>query len=119
VTLGDVSERRGDPDDRRAVLRECVEAALGRFAGRSTITVDELAEIMHCARSTAYEAVRRGDIPALHLGERRVVVPVPALVALLIGVDTNGVNATETGPAEPVPVLADHHGGTRGESVSP
>jgi hypothetical protein len=87
--LKDLSDTRPDPDDRRAVLREFVERALGRFAGHSTITAVQLAEIMHIGRASAYEAIRRGDVPALHLGERRIVVPVPALAAMLLGVGTN------------------------------
>ena len=96
MTLDALSELRADADDRQAVLRSFVERALGRFAGQSTITVNELAEIMHCARSTAYEAIKRGAVPSLRVGERRVVVPIPALVALLLDVQTNnGENAIE------------------------
>lgn len=49
---------------------------------RATITVDEAAELLGLGRSAAYEAVRRGDIPARRLG-RRIVIPVPALLAWL------------------------------------
>jgi hypothetical protein len=99
MTLEALSGLRPDADDRRAVLLEFVERALGRFAGRSTITVDELAEIMHIGRASAYEAIRRGDCPSIHLGERRIVVPIPAVVAMLIGVETNGAtNMTKAAP---------------------
>jgi excisionase family DNA binding protein len=43
---------------------------------RITYTVPEVAELLGISRSTAYECVRRGDIPALALG-RRIVVRAP------------------------------------------
>lgn len=49
---------------------------------RQTYTVDEVAIIMGVGRSTIYEAIRRGTIPAIRLG-RRIVVPHSALTALL------------------------------------
>ena len=50
--------------------------------GRQTVTVEEAAAILGLGRSAAYEAVRRGEIPSLRVG-RRLLVPVPALDALL------------------------------------
>jgi excisionase family DNA binding protein len=49
---------------------------------RQTLTVDEAAEILGIGRNSAYEAVRRGEIPAIRLG-RRLVVPRHALEQLL------------------------------------
>lgn len=49
---------------------------------RATLTVTEAAEILGISRSSAYELVNTGDIPALRLG-RRIVVPRAALDALL------------------------------------
>ena len=49
---------------------------------RATLTVEEAAELLGVGRSSAYEAARRGDLPAVRLG-RRLVVPVPALLRLL------------------------------------
>lgn len=40
---------------------------------RLTYTVPEVAELLGISRSTAYECVRRGEIPALPLGRRRLV----------------------------------------------
>jgi excisionase family DNA binding protein len=40
---------------------------------RLTYTVPEVAELLGISRSSAYECVRRGEIPALTLG-RRVVI---------------------------------------------
>jgi Helix-turn-helix domain len=85
MSIADFSELRADADDRRAVLAACVDTALGPLAGRATATVDELFGL---GRATAYEMVKRGDVPSLRLGGRRIVVPVPALVALLLSADT-------------------------------
>lgn len=49
---------------------------------RLTLTVEEAASLLSLGRTAAYEAVRRGEIPARRLG-RRLVVPVPALLAWL------------------------------------
>ena len=48
----------------------------------ATLTVDQAAAILGIARSSAYEAVRRGDIPAVRVG-RRVLVPRVGLDRLL------------------------------------
>ena len=71
-------------DDRAAAIDRAVGRALGRFANRATITAPELAELMGWGRSTAFDAIRAGVVPSIRVG-RRVVVPVPALVALLLG----------------------------------
>lgn len=49
---------------------------------RLTYTVSEVAELLGISRSTAYDCIRRGEIPALVLG-RRIVVSRTALKALL------------------------------------
>jgi excisionase family DNA binding protein len=90
-------------DDRRAVLLEVVENVLGEHAGKPTITVDEFAQVFGIGRSTAFEAVRRGDVPSIKLG-RRVVVPVPALTAQLLGV--NATNADPAGRRSPTSASA-------------
>jgi hypothetical protein len=110
VTLEYLSDARADADALGQVLRESVQRALGRFADRSTITVSEFAEIMHISRASAYETVRRGGCPSIHLGERRVVVPVPGLVAMLLGVTTNGeTNAEGAALTKATPSLTDAH----------
>ena len=53
-----------------------------RFKGRQTVTVAEAAALLGIGRSSAYEAVRRGQIPSIKIG-RRVLVPVVALQKLL------------------------------------
>jgi excisionase family DNA binding protein len=52
------------------------------LAGRAVITVEELAELFDISRSSAYEAIARGQLPAARVG-RRLRVPVPALLRLL------------------------------------
>lgn len=49
---------------------------------RLTYTVTEVAELLGISRTSAYECVRRGEIPAVMLG-RRLVVPRHAIDALL------------------------------------
>ena len=64
-------------------------AALGGGAGaapespgRLTWTVEEAAMALGVSRAFAYDAVRRGDIPAIKIG-RRILVPRSALKRLL------------------------------------
>lgn len=45
-------------------------------------TEPSLAALMRFSRSSAYDAVKRGEVPSLRLGGR-VVVPVPALLRML------------------------------------
>jgi excisionase family DNA binding protein len=52
------------------------------IVGRATVSVEEAGRFLGIGRSAAYEAVRRGEIPHLRIG-RRVLVPVPRLLALL------------------------------------
>jgi excisionase family DNA binding protein len=40
---------------------------------RATCTVDEAAEILGVARHTAYQAVKRGEIPTIRVGRRLLV----------------------------------------------
>jgi excisionase family DNA binding protein len=49
---------------------------------RETLTVVEAARILGLGRNSAYEAVRRGEIPALKIG-RRLIVPRSALERML------------------------------------
>jgi excisionase family DNA binding protein len=47
-----------------------------------TISVDEAARILGYSRNTAYEAVKRGQLPVIRLG-RKIRVPKVALQRLL------------------------------------
>jgi hypothetical protein len=101
--------------DRRAVLLEIVRVVLGPHADKATVTVDEYAaDIAHCARATAYEGVRRGDVASMRIAGR-IVIPVPAIAAQLLGFQANSENATKAADSTPATsVLTGHHGRTRG-----
>jgi excisionase family DNA binding protein len=49
---------------------------------RLTLTVEEAAALLGISRAFAYDAVRRGEIPAIKIG-RRILVPILALNRLL------------------------------------
>lgn len=51
---------------------------------RLTFTITQAAEALGISRSSAYEAVHRGEIPTIRLG-RRLLVPKAALERLLEG----------------------------------
>ena len=53
-----------------------------RETDRALISVEEVADVCGIGRTSAYEAVRRGQLPSLRLG-RRLFVPVTALLNLL------------------------------------
>lgn len=57
------------------------------LAGPATISVETAGKYLGIGRAAAYECVRNGEIPVLHLG-RRLLVPVPALMKMLFG-ETN------------------------------
>ncbi len=48
------------------------------------LTVEEAAKILRISRNSAYEAVKRGDIPSVRIG-RRVLVPRTSLEMMLRG----------------------------------
>ena len=50
---------------------------------RLTFTVEEAADALGISLSCAYDCIRRGDLPSIHLG-RRIVIPVAALEGLLL-----------------------------------
>ena len=49
----------------------------------TTVSVDRAAEILGISRTLAYDSVKRGLIPALHFGTRRLRIPVSALQKML------------------------------------
>ncbi|MDO8750665.1 MAG: helix-turn-helix domain-containing protein [Dehalococcoidia bacterium] len=51
---------------------------------RVTYTVEEARCLLGLGRASAYEAIRKGEIPVLHIG-RRLLVPRKALERLLDG----------------------------------
>jgi excisionase family DNA binding protein len=71
-----------DPE-RREVLLALVDRVLGDHASQPTLDVPEVAKVLGVSRASAYELVRTGVVPSIRVG-RRVVVPLPGLVALLL-----------------------------------
>ncbi|NRG40373.1 helix-turn-helix domain-containing protein [Rathayibacter sp. VKM Ac-2835] len=57
-------------------------ATLQDLRSRAAISVEEAGEVIGIGRASAYAAVRNGELPSIRIG-RRLVVPVPALLALL------------------------------------
>jgi excisionase family DNA binding protein len=55
---------------------------IDQLAGRATITIEQAAMLLGLGRTAAYDAARRGELPTRRLG-RRLLVPVPALLAWL------------------------------------
>ncbi|MFN2490125.1 MAG: helix-turn-helix domain-containing protein [Actinomycetota bacterium] len=55
---------------------------LDDIRGRAVISVEEAAQYLEIGRSAAYRAARTGELPTLRLG-RRLLVPVPRLLALI------------------------------------
>src|SRR5262245_57364164 len=66
-------DERQQPDNVRAALTPGLD-------GRVVITIPEAARLLGVGKNTLYEAARRGEIPVLALGRRRLV-PVAALMA--------------------------------------
>ncbi|MEI2704079.1 MAG: helix-turn-helix domain-containing protein [Ilumatobacteraceae bacterium] len=59
---------------RTATIPRKNSRSLPAFDDRRTFTVAEVAEIVGISRSTAYECVRRGEIPSRRFGRRIVVL---------------------------------------------
>lgn len=73
-------------------------------------TEPSLAALLRFSRSSAYDAVKRGEVPSLRLGGR-VVVPVPSLLRMLgdlpeSGPSDSGVTRGVTSGAETAPIPA-------------
>jgi hypothetical protein len=62
-------------------------------AAEPVLDVERAGALLGLGRSAAYDAVRRGDIPSLSIGRRRVV-PTAKLLALL-GLDDLAARSTE------------------------
>ena len=105
---------QGEADDRRAVLLGMVERSLGPHAGRATLDVPELAEVLRISRGCAYELVRSGGVASIAIG-RRIVVPVPALVALLLGVRDDAAPTKGGAPTRTASPTATNERGSRGQ----
>ena len=49
------------------------EVSIGPGSGRATMSVDECAAYLGIGRSSAYEAIHRGEIPVIKIGARYLV----------------------------------------------
>jgi excisionase family DNA binding protein len=63
-------------------MQQATPFSLDQLAGKATITIEQTAQILGLGRTAAYDAARRGELPTRRLG-RRLLVPVPALLAWL------------------------------------
>lgn len=63
-------------------MKQSTYTVLDEVSTKATISVEQAAKVLGLGRTAAYEAARRGEFPTRKLG-RRVVVPVPALLAWL------------------------------------
>ncbi len=54
------------------------------MSDQHVMTVEEAAEFLRISRNSAYDAVKRGDIPSIRIG-RRVLVPRIAFEKMLSG----------------------------------
>jgi excisionase family DNA binding protein len=79
----DAGKTAGGPHLLRQALAPAVE--------RQTYTVDEAARLLGISRTTAYECVRDGSLPALRF-RKRVVVAKATIEALLQRVDNAGLD---------------------------
>ena len=60
---------------------------------KKTLTIAEAGEALGIGRSAAYEAAKRGEIPAIRIG-RRLLVPTARLEQLLDGSWRNPIDLT-------------------------
>ena len=60
-----------------------------------TIDVTLAAEILGISRGSAYEAVRRGEIPSISVGRRRLIPTAPLME--MLGIDQQSESASQVG----------------------
>lgn len=63
-------------------MQQATTYSLQNLEGKATITIEQAAQVIGVGRTAAYDAARRGELPTRRLG-RRLLVPVPALLAFL------------------------------------
>lgn len=62
---------------------------------RLVVSVEEAGKMLGISRTTAYECVRRGQIPALRISKKRWIVPKAALAQMLAQVKVPGTSPDE------------------------
>ena len=70
----------------------------GGQSHRLTFSVEEVSQLLGVSKSAVYEAIARGDIPALRFG-RRIVIVRHALDQLLASSTTEGPGVGDRKPA--------------------
>lgn len=83
-------------EEAMAILRFEESESAGRTEGegenrpvqRLTYSVDEAAEVLGISRASAYEAIRKGEIPHIKIG-KRILIPRVALDDLLRCAESN------------------------------
>ena len=64
---------------------------ISKDEGRLIFTVDEARQKLGISRGLIYEAVRRGEIPHIHVG-KRLLIPQTALTKLLESANCDAAN---------------------------
>ena len=116
------SRRRTIPELNRKHKGRRKDKALPAPATQSdTLTVEEVAARLRIGRNQAYEAVRKGKIPALHIGERWLI-PRAAFERLMRGEPLNLQLENRRLPGDvgrPGEISTARHGGTDGGPFQP
>jgi excisionase family DNA binding protein len=76
------------------MLENSANSTETKMIKRRTMTVEEAAQALGISRNGAYAAVRRGEIPAIKIGDRRLV-PIVAIERLLEGKESGPMLAGE------------------------
>lgn len=66
----------------RAEHEATASLRLEDIRGRATVSVEQAGQVLGFSRGASYAAAKRGELPTIRMG-RRIVVPVPALLAML------------------------------------
>jgi hypothetical protein len=74
-----------DPEVPVSVTVQCGRLTLDELRERSVVDVPTAGAALGLSRSASYRAAANGYLPVIKLGDRRVVVPVPQLLAMLEG----------------------------------
>ena len=87
------------------------------LVGRTVVDVETAARVLGLSRNSCLEAIHRQEIPHLAWG-RRIVVPVPALLLMLLGVTDVPAFLQSLGVAD-LPALVAFLGASEAAGVAP